>query len=155
MRGRYRWPKRGMRGTYVPGPQASRMYFPSAFGGIISGGISSSNPVPPCGNRTKRFVIGVARWDPGKNDRAPFSGVHFSSANQNPRADGGSVYCVKIRNQNVAMSSEHLRTAIRSPKKSCGGFSACSYPIIRFYFSVHMDTYESLCSGTIVKRSAA
>ena len=51
-----------------------------------------SNPVPPEGKRTKRFAIGVTKWDPGRNERAPFSAVHFSRGIQNPRADGGSVY---------------------------------------------------------------
>ena len=52
-----------------------------------------SKPVPPAGRRTKRFVIGVVKCDPGRNERAPFSAVHFSRGIQNPRADGGLVYC--------------------------------------------------------------
>lgn len=43
-------------------------------------------------SRTKRLVIGVVRCDPGKKERAPLDAVHFSSAIQNPRADGGLVY---------------------------------------------------------------
>ena len=104
---------------YVPGPQASRTYFPSGFGGTFSGGMRSSNPVPPCGSRTNRFVIGDVRWDPGKKDSAPFSGVHFSSANQNPNADGGSVYC-GIMNWIVAgVSLEILMEYAGSPRMSC------------------------------------
>ncbi len=37
--------------------------------------------------------MGVVRCDPGRNERAPLLAVHFSSAIQNPRAEGGSVYC--------------------------------------------------------------
>lgn len=76
----------------VPGMHASRRYFPSGLGGTSSGGMSVSKPVPPSGRRTKRFAIGVARCDPGRNESAPFSGEHFSNAIQKPRADGGLVY---------------------------------------------------------------
>lgn len=32
------------------------------------------------------------RWDPGRKERQPLLGVQSSSANQNPMAEGGSVY---------------------------------------------------------------
>ena len=54
--------------------------------------MSCSKPVPPPGIRTKRLVIGAVRWEPGRKERAPFSGVHFSSGIQKPTADGGLVY---------------------------------------------------------------
>lgn len=73
---------------------ASSMYLPCGVGGACSGGMSCSNPVPPPGTRTKRLVMGVIRCDPGRKESAPFSGVHFSSGIQNPRADGGLVYWV-------------------------------------------------------------
>jgi hypothetical protein len=49
--------------------------------------------VPPVGRRTKRLVIGVVKWEPGRNDSAPFDAVHVSRASQKPRAVGGFVYC--------------------------------------------------------------
>lgn len=75
-----------------PGSQGSSTYAPSGRGGASPAGISSSKPVPPAGKRTKRLVMGAFLCDPGRNDRAPFSEVHFSRANQKPRALGGSVY---------------------------------------------------------------
>lgn len=81
--------------TDIPGLQASRMYFPLgsfAIWSTTSGGTRASKPVPPPGRRTKRFVMGTVRWDPGRNERAPLWGVHASSAIQKPRALGGSVY---------------------------------------------------------------
>jgi hypothetical protein len=53
---------------------------------------SCSNPVPPEGKRTKRFVMGAVRWEPGRKERAPFSFVHCSNASQKPSAVGGEVY---------------------------------------------------------------
>jgi len=79
-----------------PGLQVSRMYSPferedTSFS--TSGGTNGSNPVPFLSpSLTKRFVIGVVRCEPGRNERAPLLAVHFSKAIQNPRADGGSVY---------------------------------------------------------------
>jgi len=56
-------------------------------------GVKGTVPVPLLSaSRTKRLVIGVVRCDPGKKERAPLDAVHFSSAIQNPRADGGLVY---------------------------------------------------------------
>ena len=77
----------------APGSHASRTYLPSGAGGTWSAGMSSSKPVPPVGRRMKRFAIGAVLCEPGRNESAPFSGVHFSSGIQKPRADGGSVYC--------------------------------------------------------------
>lgn len=79
----------------LPGSQHSSTY-PPAKGASLTwsvGVCNCSKPVPPVGRRTKRFVIGVVKCDPGRNERAPFSAVHFSRGIQNPRADGGSVYC--------------------------------------------------------------
>ena len=75
---------------------ASKMYLPSGLGGTCAGGTRASKPVPPSGLRTKRFVIGAVRCEPGRNDSAPFSGVQRSSGIQKPSADGGSVYCVRL-----------------------------------------------------------
>lgn len=74
----------------------SKMYLPSGLCGASAGGARASKPVPPPGLRTKRFVIGAVRCEPGRNESAPFSGVHFSSAIQKPTAEGGSVYCVPV-----------------------------------------------------------
>ena len=79
----------------IPGAHVSKIYFPfgsSANFFSTSGGKRRSNPVPPPGRRTKRLVRGVVRCEPGRKDKAPFSGVHFSNAIQNPRAVGGLVY---------------------------------------------------------------
>lgn len=83
-----------------PGSQVSMMYLSccafdrSCTAFSSSGDTSGSNPVPlPDPSRTKRFVIGVVLCDPGRKERAPFDAVHFSSAIQQPRALGGSVYC--------------------------------------------------------------
>lgn len=84
--------------THVPGSHVSRTYL-LLFASLIeasvsaSSGINRSNPVPPAGSRMNRLEIGVVRCDPGRKESAPFSGVHFSSAIQNPSAVGGSVYC--------------------------------------------------------------
>lgn len=59
--------------------------------GFSNSGISMK-PVPPCGIRTNRLVIGVETWDPGRNERAPFSARQGSRANQKPSALGGDVY---------------------------------------------------------------
>jgi len=57
------------------------------------GTVRGTIPVPLFSpSRTNRLVIGVVRCEPGKNERAPLVAVHFSSAIQNPRADGGLVY---------------------------------------------------------------
>ena len=80
----------------LPGSQHSSTY-PLVNGGVPEQSMGTGNcskPVPPVGKRTKRFVIGVVKCDPGRNERAPFSAVHFSRGIQNPRADGGSVYCL-------------------------------------------------------------
>lgn len=59
----------------------------------LKGEVKGTMPVPLLSaSRTKRLVIGVVRCDPGKKERAPLDAVHFSSAIQNPRADGGLVY---------------------------------------------------------------
>ena len=77
----------------VPGLHVSRIYSPLGASGISAGGINCSNPVPLFSpNRTKRFVIGDVKCDPGRNDSAPLDAVHFSSAIQKPKAEGGSVY---------------------------------------------------------------
>jgi len=93
--------------TKSPGSQHSSTY-PLVNGGIPEQSVGTGNcskPVPPVGKRTKRFVIGVVKCDPGRNERAPFSAVHFSRGIQNPRADGGSVYCswdqVSVANHRV------------------------------------------------------
>jgi len=78
--------------TKSPSSQHSSTYLPVDGGTSLVHTGSCSKPVPPVGRRTKRFVIGVVKCDPGKNESAPFSGVHFSRGIQNPRADGGSVY---------------------------------------------------------------
>ena len=49
------------------------------------------NSVPPS-VLTNLFAIGFVLCDPGTNDRHPFVAVQSSNANQNPTADGGSVY---------------------------------------------------------------
>src|SRR5712691_10317050 len=74
-----------------PGLHSSRTKSPTGAGTWL-GSRSCSNPVPPPGNRTKRFVMGAIKWEPGRKDRAPFSRVHFSNAIQNPSAVGGEVY---------------------------------------------------------------
>lgn len=81
----------------LPGSQHSSTYSPVDGGGSLVCAGNCSKPVPPAGRRTKRFVIGVVKCDPGRNERAPFSAVHFSRGIQNPRADGGSVYCLWVR----------------------------------------------------------
>ena len=81
--------------TSIPGSQGSKIYLPSGGAGVFDAGISSSKPVPPCGSRINRFVMGAVLCDPGRKESAPFSEVHFSNANQNPRALGGSVYYTK------------------------------------------------------------
>lgn len=81
----------------APGPQVSKIYFPFGWSRIASFEMSSSKPVPPPGKRTKRLLTGIDKCEPGRNDRAPFSGVHFSRAIQNPRAVGGSVYYRVLR----------------------------------------------------------
>ena len=68
------------------------MYSPCEGIGASLVGSNSSKPVPPVGKRTNRFVIAAVLCEPGRKDRAPFSGVHFSRANQKPKALGGSVY---------------------------------------------------------------
>ena len=85
--------------THIPGSHVSRTYL-LLFASLIeeasvsaSSGINRSNPVPPDESRMNRLEIGVVRCDPGRKESAPFSGVHFSSAIQNPSAVGGSVYC--------------------------------------------------------------
>jgi len=78
--------------TKSPGSHVSRTYAPPGGGGASAAGISSSKPVPPAGRRTKRLTIGAILCEPGRKDRAPFSDVHFSKANQKPSALGGSVY---------------------------------------------------------------
>lgn len=75
----------------IPGAHASSIYLPFGCSTVLLGR-SSSNPVPPPGSRTNRLVIGLVRWEPGRKDKAPFSGVHFSKAIQKPRAVGGFVY---------------------------------------------------------------
>lgn len=76
----------------LPGSQHSSTYSPVDGSASLVGIGKCSKPVPPVGRRTKRFVIRVVKCDPGRNERAPFSAVHFSRGIQNPRADGGSVY---------------------------------------------------------------
>lgn len=82
------------RSDCLPGSQHSSTYLPVKGGAPeeLADAGSCSKPVPPVGKRTKRFEMGVVKCDPGKNERAPFSAVHFSRGIQNPRADGGSVY---------------------------------------------------------------
>jgi len=76
-----------------PGSQHSSTYSPVDGRASLVGTDNCSKPVPPVGRRTKRFVMGVVKCDPGRKERAPFSVVHFSRGIQKPRADGGSVYC--------------------------------------------------------------
>ena len=72
------------------------MYSPFLASGnslSLEWGVKGTMPVPLLSaSRTKRLVIEVVRCDPGKKERAPLDAVHFSSAIQNPRADGGLVY---------------------------------------------------------------
>jgi len=60
--------------------------------GTWLGSKSCSNPVPPEAKRTKRFVMGAVRWEPGRKESAPFSSVHRCNAIQKPSAVGGEVY---------------------------------------------------------------
>ena len=82
--------------NYIPGSQHSSTYAfaEGLFPEQLAETGNCSKPVPPVGRRTKRFVMGVVKCDPGRKERAPFSAVHFSRGIQNPRADGGSVYCM-------------------------------------------------------------
>lgn len=83
---------------HAPGSHVSSLYsdavvLVSAVRGLVrTGAGSGSNPVPPPGKRTRRSVMGVEKCDPGKNDSAPFVGVHLSNAIQKPNAVGGVVY---------------------------------------------------------------
>ena len=95
--------------------------------------------MPPVGRRTKRFVIGVVKCDPGRNERAPLSEVHFSRGIQNPRADGGSVYYLKGSGLHGG-SRQNTKTV---PGMSYMRFSTTSSIIREKY------THESLCSGTV------
>ena len=79
----------------IPGAHSSMIYSPCEFSFALassSGDKRCSKPVPPFGRRTNRLAIGAVICEPGRNESAPFSGVHFSNAIQNPRAVGGFVY---------------------------------------------------------------
>jgi len=100
-----------------PGSQHSSTYS-LVDGTWLAGTGNCSKPVPPVGRRTKRFVIGDVKCDLGRNERAPFSEVHFSRGIQKPRADGGSVYYLwrsgleimvnsKNRTRNVLRAGQH------------------------------------------------
>jgi hypothetical protein len=78
-----------------PGLHSSRTYSPEGVD-TWSGSRSCSIPVPPEGNRTKRFDMGAVICEPGIKDRAPFSRVHRSKAIQNPSAVGGEVYLCSV-----------------------------------------------------------
>ena len=56
-------------GRASPGPQVSKMYSPSGLGLVSVRMVSKV--VPPLGARTKRFVIGEDRWEPGRKESAP------------------------------------------------------------------------------------
>ena len=94
----------------LPGSQHSSTYSP--FDGVSPAGTGNcSKPVPPVGRRMKRFVSGVFKCDPGRNERAPFSEVHCSRGIQNPRADGGSVYYLRGSGRH-GRSRYKMRTAL-------------------------------------------
>jgi hypothetical protein len=87
-----------MQSVYImlasPGSQGAWTYSPVDLMGSSPEAEITSKPVPPPGILTKRRVIGVIRWEPGRKDNAPFVSVHGSRAIQKPRALGGLVYWV-------------------------------------------------------------
>ena len=85
--------------NYLPGSHSTSTYswLSLSVWIVFVGSLICSNPVPPLGSLTKRLSIGVIRCDPGKKDNAPFFNVHFSNANQKPRAVGGSVYYLVVK----------------------------------------------------------
>jgi hypothetical protein len=110
---------------YIPGSHSAITYSPLASGGVVSAfcffsiwgvGMISSKPVPPPGRRTKRFVKGVVRCEPGRKDTAPFNAVHLSSAIQNPSAVGGEVYFV-ITGENEQVSRGTVARSIGDGKQ--------------------------------------
>lgn len=80
------------KGGYVGLPAGQASTLNSSSSGSCNSPPISINPVPLSESLTNRLVIGLVLWDPGTKERHPFVLVQSSSANQNPTADGGSVY---------------------------------------------------------------
>lgn len=79
--------------TRVPALHSSSCH-PGSFDQSISGSFSpvEIKVVPPSGLRVKREWILFFFWLAGRKDRQPLEAVQSSNANQNPRAEQGSVY---------------------------------------------------------------
>lgn len=75
---------------FLPAEHSSTLN--SSSSGSTKSSAMEMNPVPPSSILTNRFVILLVLCDPGTNDKHPFVMVQSSKANQNPTADGGSVY---------------------------------------------------------------
>ena len=125
----------------LPGSQHSSTYSPVDGRASLVGTNNCSKPVPPVGRRTKRFVMGVVKCDPGRNERAPFSAVHFSRGIQNPRADGGSVYYLREsgrHGKSREIHKSHTRNVLHAGQHDESRLTG------------EVCTHESLCSGTII-----